>query len=335
MSASIENTVVATKVKKVTLSAQSTKFMVFGNWLIERLVSDGQLTAESVTESRKTLGMFSGVDEQIVLYDGFAADLKVHTKNVKALIRANNKPPTKAKAAKAVGDADKKRGRKKNAVAEQDPMLALNEQLVAAAQSDEPIAKQPDYVRAPKEPEVAAKPEEEEAEPKKKELKKKKVIAAKPQEATEPKKVDDAAKPQEETEPKKKVDAVDKKAAKEAEKVAAKAAKDAEKAAEKAAKEAEKAAKEADKAAAKAAKEATKKGAKSTPLEVPVLKRTSATPEDAKPASDEEEEEELECEVFTHEGVEYLIDHNNCIYDRNTQLPIGTFDATAKVINMN
>ena len=98
---------VVTKEKKPTLNALNTKFMVFGNWLIERLVASAQLTDENVAEARKTLGMFSSVDEQIALYDGFVGELKLRTKDAKALIRANNKPPPKAKAAKVAGDADK------------------------------------------------------------------------------------------------------------------------------------------------------------------------------------------------------------------------------------
>ena len=301
---------VVTKEKKPTLNAMNTKFMVFGNWLIERLIAAGQLTTENVLEARRTLGMFSSVDEQIVLYNGFVSELKLRTKDAKALIRANNKPPPKAKAAKVAGDADKKRGRKKNAVPEQDPILALNEQLVAAAQSDGPIveAPKPEYVRAPKEPELA--PTEPE-------------VAAKP--AAEKLADKEAAK-----------------TAKDAEKAAAKAAKDAEKETAKAAKDAEKetakAAKDAEKAAAKAAKDAEKAAAKpakkaaAVALPIPVLKRTSAT--ETKP-DDEEEEEELECDVFTHEGVEYLIDSTNCVYDRESQLPIGTYNATEKTLKLN
>ena len=137
-----------------------------------------------------------------------------------------------------------------------------------------------------------------------------------------PVKEPDAAKP----------DKAAEKLAKDAEKAAAKAAKDAEKEAAKAAKDAEKAVAKAAKDAEKAAKPPAKKVAAVPPI--PVLQRTSATADGAKPA-DDEEEEELECELFTHEGVEYLIDPMNCVYDTKTQLPIGTYDTSAKMLKLN
>ena len=66
MSASIQNNnsaspaaVADKKEKKIVLSAQSTKYMVFGNWFIDRLVNEGQMTADAVNESRKILGMWA------------------------------------------------------------------------------------------------------------------------------------------------------------------------------------------------------------------------------------------------------------------------------------
>ena len=290
--------VVAKKEKKPALSALSLKHMVFGNWLIERLVAGGLMNAESVTESRKILGMWSSVDEQIALYDGFTAELKTNTKEMKLTIRQFHKPPKAAKKAKtAASEGEKKRGRKKKEVTEeQDPILALNDRLVAAAQSDEPIVKVPEYVRATKEPE----PETAEV-----------------------------VKPAEKT---------DKESAK-ADKEAVKAAEKALKAAEKADKEALKAAEKADKEVLKAAeklakaeaKEAAKaaKPAKQTVLPIPLLVHNSPV---MLAADDDEEDEELECEVFKHDGVEYLIDSNNTLYDRNTQDIIGKYDPANKTI---
>jgi hypothetical protein len=326
MSASIQNnnsaSPAAEKVKKITLSAQSTKHMVFGNWLIDRLVSGGQMTTDSVTESRKILGMWSTVEEQIVLYDGFASQLKANTKEMKALIRQFHKPPKAVKKAKtAASEGEKKRGRKKKEVTEeQDPILALNERLVAAAQSDEPIVQVPQYVRAPKEPDSSIKTPET---PTQEEL----AMPAKPERPAKKK----SAAPVVEDKELAKAQA---KAAKEAEKEAVKAAKEAEKEAVKAAKEAEKeavkAAKEAEKTA-KAAAKPIKKKKKDTPvvLPIPVLVRSSP----AKLEIDEEEEEELECEVFKLNGIEYLIDSSNTVYDRNTQVIIGTFDSVNKTIH--
>jgi len=63
-------------------------------------------------------------------------------------------------------------------------------------------------------------------------------------------------------------------------------------------------------------------------LPMPVLVRSSPAAVD-----DNEEEEELECEVFKCDGVEYLIDSANTVYDRNTQDMIGTYDSVSKKIN--
>ena len=339
MSASIQNNntaspaAVAEKVKKITLSAQSTKYMVFGNWFIDRLVTGGQMTPESVNDSRKILGMWSSVEDQIALYDGFVADLKTNTKEMKLTIRQFHKPPKATKKAKtAASEGEKKRGRKKKEVTEElDPILALNERIVAAAQSDEPITA-PEYVRAPKVPDCQIKTPEP---PTQEEL----AMPAKPERPAKKNKSDATVVEDKE------LAKAEAKAAKEAEKEAAKAAKEAEKAEAKAAKEAEKeaakAAKEAEKEAAKAAKAAAKpvkepKKKANAPVEqkpavvlpMPVLVRSS-------PQQFEEEEEELECEVFKCDGVEYLIDSSNTVYDRNTQEMIGTYDSVNKKINKN
>jgi chemotaxis protein histidine kinase CheA len=346
MSASIQNNnsaspaAAAEKVKKITLSAQSTKYMVFGNWFIDRLVAGGQMTPDSVTEPRKILGMWSSVEDQIALYDGFVADLKTNTKELKTLIRQFHKPPKAAKKAKtAASEGEKKRGRKKKEVTEeQDPILALNERIVAAAQSEEPIVEIPVYVRAPKVPDSQIKtPErptqEELAMPAKPERPaKKKAAAAKTEEkVAAPVVEEDKELAKAEAKAAKEAAKLAEKAAKEAEKEAAKAAKEAEKEAAKAAKEAEKEAAKAAKAAAKPAKEPKKKvEAVAAVLPMPVLVRNSPPR-----AADDEEEEELECEVFKCDGLEYLIDSSNQVYDRNTQEMIGTYDSVSKKINKN
>ena len=362
MSASIQNNTpvspaAAEKVKKPTLSAQSTKHMVFGNWLIERLVAGGQMTPESVTESRKILGMWSSVEEQIALYDGFAAELKAITKDMKTIIRQFHKPPKATKKAKtAASEGEKKRGRKKKEVVEeQDPVLALNQRLIAAAQSDDPIVQAPEYVRAPKEPEPdsqeiktpeplteedlakpakPAKPTKPVKEPKKKvnkaEIVDEKVIDKElAQVEVKNAKAAEKAAEKAEKEAAKAAEKAEKEAAKVAEKAEKEAAKVAEKAEKEAAKAAEKAEKEAAKAAAKPAKVAKEpKKKEATVLPIPVLKRNSP-----QQLNDEEEEEELECEVFKLNGVEYLIDSYNTVYDRNSQDIIGKYDPTAKTIN--
>ena len=359
MSASIQNNtptspVAAEKVKKPALSAQSTKHMVFGNWLIERLVGVGLMTTESVNESRKILGMWSSVDEQIALYDGFTAELKINTKEMKLAIRQFHKPPKAVKKAKtAASEGEKKRGRKKKEVVEeQDPVLALNERLVAAALSDEPIVSVPEFVRAPKEPEpqvLAPEPvpnKKVDTEVEKPVADKAAEKATKDAAKADEKATKDAAKVLEKAT--KDAAKVLEKATKDAAKAEEKATKDAAKAEEKATKVLEKATKDATKVLEKAAKAAEKEVAKAAEKEVakaakpvkepkkkelaiPVLVRNS--PIQLADADDEEEEEELECDVFQLNGVEYLRDSDNTVYDRNTQAIIGKFDPIAKTIN--
>lgn len=132
-----------------------------------------------------------------------------------------------------------------------------------------------------------------------------------------------------------------KKAAKAAEKEAVKAAKAAEKLAQK---EAAKAAKAAEKAAAKEANK-TKKAAKKTTNKkgsvdetdlvtslVTMATSNSNEPNNVEEEEEEEEEEpELDVRPFNHDGVNYLIDDNNNLYDSNSHEMVGTFD----VVNRN
>ena len=126
-----------------------------------------------------------------------------------------------------------------------------------------------------------------------------------------------------------------KKAAKVAEKEAVKAAKAAEKLAQK---EAAKAAKAAEKAATKEANK-TKKAPKKTTKKASVDESdlvtslvTMATTSNQNIVEEEEEEEpELDVRPFNHDGVNYLIDDNNNLYDSNTHEMVGSFD----VVNRN
>lgn len=331
----MENTIimnnVETKVKKVSLNGQGVKYMAFGNWLIERQVASGLMTSESVTEARKLLAMFAGVDEQVEFYAKFASECKEHTKSVKAAIRQHNKPPPKAKAVKVVGDAEKKRGRKKKEVVagEEDPNATLSAQLVAAAQGSGPIAP-PVFIRGPKEPEIPQVVENKTENNTKNDVAsfvnemEAKVDEAKAVKATK------AAK-QFEDELKKAAKAEAKKAAKAAEDEAKKAAKAAEAEAKKAAKAADDAAKKAAKAAEVQAKKAAKVADKNTKKDdivvAPVLKEKE---------EEEEEEEELVVETFMYSGVEYLKDADQNIYNRhdpNFNI-IGKYDAETNTIKM-
>lgn len=128
-----------------------------------------------------------------------------------------------------------------------------------------------------------------------------------------------------------------KKAAKVAEKEAIKAAKVAEKLAQK---EAVKAAKAAEKAAAKEANK-TKKAPKKTTAKKGTENETDlvtslvtmATSNNGEPNIVEEEEEpELDVRPFNHDGVNYLIDDNNNLYDSNSHEMVGSFDVVNRTI---
>jgi len=139
-----------------------------------------------------------------------------------------------------------------------------------------------------------------------------------------------AAKEAKEAEKAKKAE--EKKAAKEAEKAKKaeekKAAKEAEKAKKaeekKAAKEAEKAKKAEEKKAAKEAEKAKKAEEKPTMSEEELKSEVEELTAD-EPES--ESEDEVRVEPKTIDGVEYLIDDDGIVYDKNTQEPIGRYVA--------
>ena len=335
------NNIIIEKVKKVSLNGQGVKYMAFGNWLIERQVAGGLLTSESAVESRKLLAIFSGVEEQVELYAKFASECNAHSKSVKALIRQHNKPLPKAKAVKVVGDAEKKRGRKKKEVKPEteDPIRTLNEQLVAAAQSDEPIAP-PEFVRAPKEPENTRENNtKSELDKESRDKRNAEMIAETERVANCARLAEISVKEAEaEAELALFVKAREDKVAiaKTADVEIKKATKAAEAEAKKATKAAEAEAKKTAKAAEAEAKKAAKaKGKTEAVLPIPVLVRAVAVHNNGNDSLDEEElDEELECELFTHQGVEYLIDEYKNIYSRNEHDPylIGKYDEVTKTI---
>jgi chemotaxis protein histidine kinase CheA len=119
------------------------------------------------------------------------------------------------------------------------------------------------------------------------------------------------------------------KEAKEAEKLKAKEAKEAEKLKAKEAKEAEKLkAKEAEKKEKKTSNKKEKKPK--------MTKKERASKKEEKEESielkKEEEEEVVEVKKFEFEGIEYLLDANNVMYDMKTQDEIGSWDDNEKKI---
>ena len=125
------------------------------------------------------------------------------------------------------------------------------------------------------------------------------------------------------------------KAEKEAVKAAAKAEKEAVKAAAKAEKQAAKAAAKAEKQAGKTTKPKKEKKEKNEEKDLVTSLVTLANSDEAVPeaaAENVEEEEELDVQMFEHEGKEYLIDDSNTLYDVDNHTVVGTWDKENKHI---
>jgi hypothetical protein len=125
------------------------------------------------------------------------------------------------------------------------------------------------------------------------------------------------------------------KAEKEAVKAAAKAEKEAVKAAAKAEKDAAKAAAKAEKDAAKTTKPKKEKKEKKDEKDLVTSLVTLANSTEEVPAESNdtvEEEEELDVQMFEHEGKEYLIDDSNTLYDVDNHTVVGTWDKENKKV---
>ena len=125
------------------------------------------------------------------------------------------------------------------------------------------------------------------------------------------------------------------KADKEAVKAAAKAEKDAAKAAAKAEKDAAKAAAKAEKDATKTTKPKKEKKEKKDEKDLVTSLVTLANSTEEVPAESNdtvEEEEELDVQMFEHEGKEYLIDDSNTLYDVDNHTVVGTWDKENKKV---
>jgi hypothetical protein len=130
--ATLATSVKKTPVKKPYLPAKYAKNLVFGYWLIENL-KEKELLPDT-NAAFDYLHLFAEVQDQKLFLDTFFEEDKSITKEMKALIRAHNKPPKKTpvkktSAAVAVGEEPKKRGRKK--VVQDPPALNEQDQLIA------------------------------------------------------------------------------------------------------------------------------------------------------------------------------------------------------------
>ena len=117
--------------------------------------------------------------------------------------------------------------------------------------------------------------------------------------------------------------------AKEDEKLAKQQEKEAEKLAKQQAKEAEKLAKQQAKEAAAAEKKEKAKAAAAEKKAEPVKPVEAPVVEEAELQADELDEEAVEVVKFEHEGIIYLRDENNVLYDMESQDEVGTWDEAA------
>jgi hypothetical protein len=332
-----EPVVKAPRVKKPTLAAKFSRFLIFGYGFVRSLESQGLLTAEGVESALSELKLMSAVDEQTQFYTSVVSQNKETAKVMRKYVAIRNKPPKAPRARKAPaekkpratkapadGAAAKKPRTKKTSHLANDSEADIVSRVVAAATAEPVIDAEP--VVAPVDKKAA-----------------------------------------------KEAEKAEKAAAKEAEKAAAKAAKEAEKAAAKEAKDAEKKAKVSEKKAVKPVeatvalveepvvvveapvvvaeapvvaaaapaekKKAEKKTAEKKPVEKkaekkPVEKKAEkkAAPAPVAAAAEEEEDEEIHTQEFQFKGKTYLIDSDNNLYSVDTHEQIGVFDTTANSI---
>ena len=305
------------KVKKVTLSAKYTKFLVFGHWLINQL----NLEPDNLTRANDTLRLFESTTLQNDLFESFFNDINAHTKLLKNCIKGGRPtvPPNPLPlTAGSVEEPTKKKVTKKMVKKVVD---------TPADGSEEPKIEEPPKVDnkaaklAEKEAKEAAKLAEKEAKEAAKLEEKAAKEAAKLAEK-EAKLAEKAAKPAKK-EPKAAAAKIEEKPVevkevqspkvdKEAAKLAKEAAKLAEKAAKEAAKLEEKAAKEAAKLAEKQAKEAAKPAKKQT-------KKEDVKPVEPEISNNEEDDDEDTLNlrpIQFPDGKSFLLDEStNMLYD--------------------
>jgi hypothetical protein len=245
-------TAIETKTKKITLSGKYSKFLVFGNWLIQQINADEELTSKA----QEQLQLFASPQQQNLFFETFFDDIKSHTNSMKTIIKLHNKPTPKTKTInkpKPTNDNPKPKPKPKpntKSMLVNDPQQALVDAIVNAAQTEiqgAPLQGAPTVPPYPL-------PLEEEAYIKEVEVVETKEIEV---EVVETKEVELPVK--KETKEEKKAELLAKKEAKETELLAKKEAKETELLAKKEAKETEllakKEAKEAELLAKKEAKE--------------------------------------------------------------------------------
>ena len=296
---------VATKANKPKkLSAKYEKFLVFGYWFVEQLKQQNIEVDESVLHQQLT--MFSSVEEQTQYFEAFFEQLKTSTKSMKAVIKEHNKPPTKAKKTKKEPTdkpvaAKKSNGRKKKtAEVINDKQEELVAELVAAAQTEEL-------------------PVENDDKPKRKYSRKPKAKTAAEETTQEPLAVEPTADVVLETV----IEAIKEPLADKPKKKTTK-------------KESEPKETKPKETKPKETKPKETKAKKTKKAEEPV-KETFVEPSPVveQHQETEDDEEEIQVQKFIHNGIHYLRDCNNNIYDKDTCEVIGLYDPSVDTISMN
>ena len=131
-------TSVETKTKKITLSGKYSKFLVFGNWLIQQINADQELTSKA----QEQLQLFASPQQQNLFFETFFDDIKLHTNSMKTIIKLHNKPTPKTKTVnkpKPTNDNPKPKPKPKpntKSLLVNDPQQALVDAIVNAAQTE-------------------------------------------------------------------------------------------------------------------------------------------------------------------------------------------------------
>jgi hypothetical protein len=96
-----EAVVKARGVKKPTLAAKFSRFLIFGYGFVRSLESRGILSAEGVESALSELKLMSAVDEQTEFYTSVISQNKETAKVMRKYVAIRNKPPKAPRAAKA------------------------------------------------------------------------------------------------------------------------------------------------------------------------------------------------------------------------------------------
>jgi hypothetical protein len=282
--------------RKPTLAAKYNKMLVFGYSLTESLRAKGVFSDELVEQVFAELHLMSPVDEQVTYYENILSQAGANAKVMKKFIAAKNKPVKEPKVRKP-------RAKKSVTVQSDASDEDVIQNLVDAARDVAPKEKKPRKNAKKSESEVEAKPD---SEPKEKNTKAKKAKVETPVQSPEPKDKKTKAKkaeaaPVEAPEPKEK-----KTKAKKTEAVPVEAP-------------------EPKVDPAPKEKKTKAKKAEAVPVEAPEPKvdpapkekktKAKKEPEPQPEHEDDDDDEEILTKETSIDGVPFLIDQHNNLYD--------------------